>query len=297
MKHSAFPLAAALLLVSCQGDPPRHDMTETEAQTGNPALWEISDGKGNVEGWLFGTIHTLPDGVKWQSSAFYDIAKQADMLVVEVANLEDGNSLQALFSQMAFDTPSGPVSRRIDPQLSDDFNSLIEKGGVNPDAFDGMESWAAALALAQLAQAGKSENGVDMALLKQFSGRDIVELEGASAQLQVFDSLPEKEQRDLLNAVIQEAAENGNASDKLASVWKSGDLKQLEAITRKGMLADPELKQALLVDRNADWATKLANLLSTDTRPLVAVGAGHMLGDQGLPALLTQQGYIVRRVQ
>lgn len=296
MKRLAFSLAAALLLASCQGEAP-HDDGGAQSEQSYPALWEISDGAGNVKGWSFGTIHSLPDGVKWRSAAFDKIAGKADILVVEVANLEDRSGLEDVFSRLAYNTPTGPVAQRIEPSLTRDFENLIDKGGIQSNAFNSMESWAAALALAQLGQTGAAANGADLALLKEFSGRDVVELEGTSAQLRVFDSLPEKEQRDLLNAVIREAPKNGNASDQLATVWKSGDLKQLEAITRKGMLADPELKQALLVDRNTDWAAKLANLLSTNARPLVAVGAGHMLGDQGLPALLEGQGYTVRRIQ
>ena len=33
-----------------------------------PALWEIADSEGTVEGWMFGTIHALPDGSKWRSA-------------------------------------------------------------------------------------------------------------------------------------------------------------------------------------------------------------------------------------
>jgi len=62
------------------------------------------------------------------------------------------------------------------------------------------------------------------------------------------------------------------------------------------MLADKELRQALLVDRNTAWTLRLENLLSAKDRPLVAVGAGHLLGPDGLPAMLEKDGYIVRRL-
>ena len=160
-----------------------------------------------------------------------------------------------------------------------------------------MESWAAALAIAQLAQEGEQENGVDRALIEAFGGRTITELEGAAAQLAIFDRLPEKEQRDLLDAVVTEASSNDAAANSMLVDWSRGELKKLERSTARGILADPELRDALLIRRNQAWATKLEKLLGAKERPLVAVGAGHMVGSEGLPSLLEEAGYEVVRVE
>lgn len=295
-------LALSLLLLvvpalpACDG---ALEETSPVAQAdGYPALYEITDAQGAVEGWLFGTIHSLPDSVAWRSARFDTIARQAGLLVVEVDNITDDAALGELFRAMAYDEPvSQAVSERLDPALRASYAALLEQEGVDGSQYDAMESWAAALGIAQLVQHGKSENGVDRLLLGEFTAREVLELEGAHEQLSVFDSLPEKEQRDLLGAVVREAALPQGERDSLAAYWKSGDLDRLEAVTRQGMLADPELRQALLIDRNRDWAAKIENLLSTDARPLVAVGAGHLLGPDGLPTLLEQRGYRVRRIQ
>ena len=160
-----------------------------------------------------------------------------------------------------------------------------------------MESWAAALALAQVAQSNKAENGADRVLLAAFDQREVVELEGARAQLAIFDTLPQTEQRDLLNAVIEEAREYGDKGDTLANAWLGGDTDLLIELTRRGILADPELAQVLLYDRNRSWAAQIENLLSASERPLIAVGAGHLLGERGLPALLESRGYTVSRLE
>ncbi|QKG71534.1 TraB/GumN family protein [Erythrobacter mangrovi] len=292
MKRLLSCLAIALALTACQ---PRAD--ESAGPKTYPALWEITGPDGQVEGWLFGTIHALPDDVEWQSPKLTKAMGDADMLVVEVANLDDGAALSKLFEDMAFDTPGGPIRQRIVPDLHEEFDKLLVEARVRSSYFDPMESWAAALALAQVAQDGESENGVDRALIDDFKGREIVELEGAKAQLSIFDSLPEKEQRDLLNAVLSEAAEYGDQSARLASVWSSGDLDELTRVSQRGILSDKELKQALLVDRNAAWTAQLENLFSANERPLVAVGAGHLLGPEGLPAQLEKIGYVVRRIE
>lgn len=263
----------------------------------HPALWQIADGNGRVEGWLFGTIHSLPEGTRWRSPRLDAVVAEADLLVVEVANLDDGAALSQLFEQMAFDRPAGPIFERIDPALRDQFEALLVEARVRRSYFDPMESWAAALALAQVAQPGRAENGADRVLLATFDEPRIVELEGARAQLAVFDGLPEAEQRDLLDAVLEESRDYEKAGDTLAKAWLEGDVDRLERLTRRGILADPELAQALLAQRNAAWAAKIENLLSAPDRPLIAVGAGHLLGKDGLPALLEARGYTVSRIE
>lgn len=285
-------LALSVLIAACSSQP---DIDKAEGP--HPALWEIVNGSGSVEGWMFGTIHALPDGTKWRSPRLAEVIDNADTLVVEVANLEDGAELSRLFGEMAFDQPTGPLEIRIDPQFRDEFETLLAKAKVRRNHFDSMESWAAALALSQVAQSNKSQNGADRALLAAFEGREIVELEGARKQLAIFDRLPESEQRDLLNAVLEESKEYGDGRGALAEAWLAGDLDQLTQLTRRGVLADPELEKALLHDRNASWAAQIENLLSAEDKPLIAVGAGHLLGEGGLPALLQERGYTVRRIE
>ncbi len=167
-------LALALLLAACDSTP---DAAKPDGP--HPALWEITDSAGAVEGWLFGTIHALPDGAKWQSPRLTETLGDADMLVVEVADLGYGEDLSNLFQQMAFDRREGPVIERIDPALRGEFEELLVKAKVRRSYFDPMESWAAALALAQVAQTNKAENGADRVLLAAFDQREVVELEGA----------------------------------------------------------------------------------------------------------------------
>ena len=78
---------------------------------------------------------------------------------------------------MAFDRREGPVIERIDPALRGEFEELLVKAKVRRSYFDPMESWAAALALAQVAQTNKAENGADRVLLAAFDQREVVELE------------------------------------------------------------------------------------------------------------------------
>ena len=71
----------------------------------------------------------------------------------------------------------------------------------------------------------------------------------------------------------------------------------IEAETSRGMLADPELRAALFTQRNRKWSERVAELMQGGASPFVAVGAAHMAGSDGLPAMLAAKGFRVRRVQ
>jgi uncharacterized protein len=107
--------------------------------------------------------------------------------------------------------------------------------------------------------------------------------------------MPEREQRDLLSAVVRD--DDSSPDGSLAEAWRNGDFARIEAETRRGMLADPELREALFTGRNRAWTARIAGLLGRGERVFVAVGAAHMAGEDGVPEMLRARGFTVRRIQ
>lgn len=282
-------LAATLLLAlaACSSPPP---------QPVRPALWEVT-GPNGARGWLFGTVHALPDPVDWRSPAVDAALAGSDRLVLEIANAGDGAAIGKLFAAHSASPGLPPVLARVPAAERKALAAALDKHGLDPDDFAGMETWAVALALSRSAnRKAEGRFGMEQELARAARGKALVALTSAEAQLHQFDTLPEQEQRDLLVAIVAETREAA-ASDRLARAWATGDVEALEAETARGLLADPELREALMLAPNRAWAEKVDALLGGGKRPLVAVGAGHMVGPQGLPALLAARGYTVRRVQ
>ncbi|UIP05828.1 TraB/GumN family protein [Erythrobacter sp. SDW2] len=282
--------AAALMLAACGEAPP-------PPPADNPLLWEIASADGQVEGWLFGTIHALPDGVVWQTGAVDDVINAADYLVLEVADLQDSSAIQQTFAGLARSPGLPSLEYRVDPAQRPVLAKLSDETPYSPEEFRQIETWAAALILANAIRTDADPtNGVDRALQRLFADRRIEEFEGAERQFAIFDALAESDQRAVLSAVLEEAG-GTERSGSPAAIWLSGDIAALEAETARGMLADPEVADALLTRRNLAWIGQTVDLLEGPQRPLIAVGAAHLVGPEGLVALLQAQGFTVRRLR
>lgn len=289
MIRFAFALLIACWLAGC-GE------REPAPAPGRPALWVVEGESGQPAGWLFGTIHALPDGAQWRTPALERAIAQAGMLVVEVRDL-DPAAVGRVFDRLARDRPGPPLAARLPPGPRRELAALLAREGKASATYDALETWAAALAVARLGDDARSRNGADRTLVAEFARRPVQELESAADQLAIFDRLPERDQRALLAAVIAEQSRAETDDRALERAWLAGDTASMERLARTGMLADPALYEVLLAQRDRAWAAQIAPLLREGRRPLVAVGTAHMLGPDGLPALLTAQGYRVRRLQ
>ncbi|WP_394728133.1 TraB/GumN family protein [Altererythrobacter sp. GH1-8] len=285
-------LSALALLISACGSAPGE---EQDASAASPILYEITSADGDIEGWLFGTIHALPDETEWRTDLLQQTISNADYLIVEIAQLNNQSIMVDTFMALSR-TPDQPdIGTRVDARERPQLFDLIKRAGYSPHDFASVETWAAALMLAQVNATGNPANGVDRALLKDFEGQDIREFEGAALQLGIFDQLPEAEQRDLLAGVLEESA--ADDPTRLRRAWLAGNEDILVEATTTGLMADPELRKAILTERNDAWMTQLEPMLAQPERPFVAVGAAHIVGPDGLAAQLGARGYTVTRLQ
>lgn len=290
-------LAAALLLAACFGGGEERE-GEAGGEPANPLLYEIAAPDGTVEGWLIGTIHALPGRVAWRTPAVDRVLDKADLLVVEVAQLGDARAAARMFAEIGTAPGLPPLADRLGPADRAALGKLLARAALAPGDLASHETWSAALVLSQVSALGDPANGVDRALIRAFAGRKVRELEGARAQLAIFDALPEREQRDLLSAVLAAAADTDSIAQakQLQRAWIAGDADAITAATTTGMMADPELRAALLTARNARWLARIEPLLSAPERPLIAVGAAHLFGPDGLIAGLEARRFAVRRM-
>ena len=275
--------------------------TTTVPQTARPALWKVADADTTI--YLFGTIHLLPPGTQWRGAAFDAAALTADTLVLETL-IDDKNpaaTLGELF-KMAVSPGLPPLAERVRPERRKALGTAIAASGVPAEAFDKLETWAAAFLLlgTQFKEIGlNSGSGVETALKQQFeaSKKPIGQLETNAEQFGFFDTLPEASQRKFLDGVLDDPSATKEQVATMLAAWSKGDVAGMAKSFNDELDDSPELLDALLLRRNANWARWVRARLDQPGTVLVAVGAGHLAGDRSVLGLLEQQGLKVTRVQ
>lgn len=272
-----------------------------EPKAASPAMWKVADKDTTI--YLFGTIHLLPKDTKWRSPVFDQAAAMSDSLVLETV-IDDGNpaaTMGELF-KLALSSDLPPLAQRVEPAKRAALATAIAKSGMPAQAFDKLETWAAAFLLlgVQFQNLGLDPaSGVESVLKKQFKagGKPIGELETNAEQLGFFDTLSEDAQRKFLADVLENPASMKQQFAFMLDAWSRGDVKGIADSFNSDLGDAPELKDVLLVRRNANWARWVKGRLDQPGTVLIAVGAGHLAGDKSVVTMLQNQGVKVTRVQ
>ncbi len=285
----------AIAATACASAP------SAEAKPASPALWKVADADTTI--YLFGTIHLLPAGTKWRSPTFDKAAAGSDTLVVETdINETDPSATIGELFKLAISPGLPPLVERVKPEKRAALAMAIAKSGIPAPAFDKMETWAAAFLLlaGQFKDLGlESGSGVESILKKQFvaGGKPIGQLETNAEQLGFFDKLSERAQRDFLDGVLDESADVKEQFGGMLDAWSKGDIAGIAKSFNADMGEAPELLDALIARRNANWANWVKSRLDQPGTVMMAVGAGHLAGDKSVVNLLQKQGLKVTRVQ
>ncbi|MBW3140494.1 TraB/GumN family protein [Ferrimonas balearica] len=232
--------------------------------------------------WLLGTIHVgsrdfypLPAPVE---SAF----EQAQVLALEA----DPNDPEVPALLARYGRSDTPLPEPLAKQVAQRCQQL----GFACDL--GVSPWllSAQLAMLQMAQAGyQPDLGVDSMLLSRKGQKPLWQLESMGRQMAIFTELSQSAQWAMLESTLEDADPT-----ELVQAWRGGNAAELDALMRDGLSDSDELWQRLMVDRNHDMASTIGDWLERQDRVFIAVGAGHLVGPDGIPTLLKQAGVTVR---
>lgn len=93
---------------------------------------------------------------------------------------------------------------------------------------------------------------------------------------------------------VQELTKIERFFDELIRAWREGDNEALERLFVDDMRKYPEVYQALLAKRNQEWMKELKEMLATPEVEFALVGAGHLVGPDGLLQSFEEMGCEVR---
>jgi uncharacterized protein len=295
---SLAPLASADCPPAPSQPPSAAQMQQAQARARDRGLlWRIS--KDGRSAYLYGTIHVGTLDWAMPGPLLRAALQDSSMLALELdptdpaiqqqlaAGISRTLTLDAALSQRlarrvaAACLPEGALAS-LHPLMQAVTLTLIEarRDGLDP-------AYAQELALAGMAQT------------RQWP---VISLETVPQQLDALLPADEDEARRLIADTLDQL-EQGKVRPmlkRLAEAWERGDLATLEQYERWCDCAETEADRAflqrLIAGRNSGLAARIDSLHSQGRPLFAAVGALHMTGPQGLPALLAQRGYRVERL-
>ena len=259
-------------------------------------LWKVTAGQGTV--YLLGSIHAAKPEIYPLDERIEKAFKSADVLVVEVdASADKMLSLAGAMMQKAMYPPGDSLDKHISTDLFEQTKQHLARSGIPIDQWKQFKPWflAITIAMLELQQLGiKPENGIDLHFLNRARGnKQIQELETADAQLNLLDSFSDVDQERFLKYTIQETDNIARNVNDMIRAWSNGEVDWLTAFLQKPTKDFPELRPLLVKlfdERNKQMAEKIRDYLNTGKTYFVVVGAGHVVGDNGLVKLLSKHG-------
>lgn len=263
----------------------------------NTLLWEISGNGLTNPGYLFGTFHMLcADEIQFSTSLKKAIAKSREVYLeldlddpavfagaVMMISMKGGKKLKDLYSPEAYQRISAYFKDRLKTALS--LYQNMKPGFLTALLYPKMMTCSSTISVDEAIMNLAQENNIGI------SGFETMAMQAA-----VFDSIPyEKQAEELLKAI--DSIRNSVIQFRLMlQAYKDQQLHDIEKIINDPVFGVEEDRDLLLDKRNKRWVEQLKEIMKKGT-VFIAVGAGHLVGKNGLIELLRAEGYTVRGLE
>ena len=281
-------LAAAMAAVAWSGIAVAAEPARPDA---DPAMWVLKDDDTTI--YLFGTFHGLDGKTDWFNDEVKAAFDASDEVVVEAIMPEDQAAMQPLIVKYAVDASGKTLTSKLSAEMKTKYEKTMAGIGIPAQAFEPLEPWFVTMALTAVAgqKIGlKPEHGADVTITRaaKAAGKNVAELEGAEWQLSLFDKMPEDKQIVQLGQTLDAVPEMGPQLTQMLASWSKGDVEALATMMNASLKETPELYKMIFSDRNATWADWIQKRMDQPGTVFIAVGAGHLAGQDSLQDMLAK---------
>jgi uncharacterized protein YbaP (TraB family) len=275
---------------------------DTDTYVEGPALWKLQDEDTAIH--LFGVAPVLKTGTEWQSPSIKAALNAADLIVLETDQSPAAQSaVQALIPAIGIYTDGSTLSSTLSDEEREDVNAISAPLGAPLAALDQLKPWLASVQLGVLAisQGGFDLTGTPAARIAKHAaeaGTPLRSFESATQLMELMARFPVEEQTGMLMHTARTLRDDPHQQAKLAEAWLAGDVAAIGAILHdeRGAWSSETIYNVMLVKRNKAWTGKIGKLLKTEKGDIfIAVGFGHLAGEDSLIGMLEAAGHKVVR--
>jgi uncharacterized protein len=263
-------------------------------------LWKVRGDHNTV--YLLGSIHVLSKQSYPLKPALERAFTDADQVVFEIDLTRfDRKSFSKEFSRTAFYPRGQSLSAKLTPQTIQLLKSVLPQYGLSLKAVERLRPWflAEALSSRTLERAGFTDQfGIDLYFYHQakVAGKPVLGLETLRDQAEIFNQFDDRQNEQYLLTTLSGLPEYAEMIRRLVNAWKDGDVRLLDRLLNQDKQADPITHETLFARRNSKWVPEIERFAHGDGNYLVIVGAGHLVGDDGVVAQLRKAGFSVQQL-
>ncbi len=285
----------SLILLLCAFLSPTLRAQEAKAPaTSHHTLWKVQGKQATV--YLLGSVHALQEKDYPLPSVIETAFTNSRIVAFEtdIGELESPALGMKMLSKSQL--PEGQTLENVlSPEIYKDFMKHAEDSGTPSMMVERMKPAMAAMTLEifELLKMGMNpQYGVDKHFypLAQSAGKEILPLETVDFQLDLVTGFSKEEGELLMKSTLKEIDNIKKDLGELIKAWREGDADKLQKLMNDAMADSPLIYKRLLTDRNHNWVPKIEQLVRGDKNAIIIVGAGHLVGKEGVVELLKKDG-------
>ena len=264
------------------------------------SVWKVSNGEDTV--YVGGTIHILPVSEFPLPSKFTDTYEKADTLVFEVKMPDptDIEGQQKMMAGLAY-AEGKTLKDVISDETYQALNTYLSNFGASADQLARFKpGMVASMLVAMEAQRSQlAGQGVD-AYFMQLAARDgktSEYLESLDFQINMLANMGAGEEDRLISETLETLPELKDMLKSTIKAWRQGDTDQIdELVVDTFKRESPTSYDDVFTKRNQNWVPQIEAMFGDEDQEFVLVGAGHLVGDDSVIALLEAKGYKIEQM-
>jgi hypothetical protein len=263
---------------------------------GNSLLWKISGNGLEKSSYVYGTFHLLCPNDLDLSKKVTDALDRSEQLVLEL-DFDDPTLMQTLQQNMMM-----PDGRTAEDYLNEEEYELL--AGFFNDSLNlpferikGIKPFfLSSMTISHFLGCQPASFEQTLTKAAQNKEMEVKGLETVEEQLSFIDNLSMEMKKKMLMENLKQYDKSKKMFREQVDYYLSENLEGLNSIIDDYMSSDyAQLREDLLVKRNKNWVPEIRKMIH-EQPSMIAVGAGHLPGSDGLLELLREAGYSVEPV-
>jgi uncharacterized protein len=267
--------------------------------TNKHCLWSIETANNTI--FLLGSLHISPADIYPLPEVIEHAYDKCSKIIFE-ADIEAVNdpSFQTKIMTLGIYPEGDNLEDNVSTQTFNLLKKRADASGIPIKQLSRLKPWLCALSLSSIEFLKLGFNpayGIDMYFFNKAKkdGKEVLEFETVEFQLSLMTQMNHKQEEMMLRQTLKDLEVIEKDAANLVKYWKNGDSKGLDSFITESLKGFPELYNRWFLSRNKRWLSEIKKLIGKNENIFIVVGAGHLVGRDGLVELLRKQNYKIHQ--